>query len=440
MGVKGVSLAVVAVGALAVRAATLSNELVSLGLDDAGFSTGLVERATGRMLANGRAPFVAVLRSDGTVEPTGFVQTDQEAVWRFPGGGTVVLGVDPFAGGWTFELRRVDVPDAKGLLVGGLAGVVCTNYSSATAQCVSDRESGIAVRGYEYVSHGVYGVRTHLELGSDRPLVGRKFGFAAGPRGQLIEALKAMTVASGFPHSTVGGAWALGSEQCRGSYLNANVTAASVDDFIAVALLGGFDVVHFRENWYAWRGHYPVNTNGFPRGLADLQEAVAKVHAAGLRAGLHTLTGCIDPRDPWVTPVCSPDLMNWRTYRLSEPLEDGAAEVLVDEMPIAGHDVVFTYSGNGNVLRIGGELIQYSGVRREKPYAFTGIVRGAFGTRVASHARGEEVAYLQQRYNAFYPDPDSRLAGELAEAIGHVYRTSDSSRREASSRMASRCV
>lgn len=44
MGVKGVSLAVVAVGALAVRAATLSNELVSLGLDDAGFSTGLAVR------------------------------------------------------------------------------------------------------------------------------------------------------------------------------------------------------------------------------------------------------------------------------------------------------------------------------------------------------------------------------------------------------------
>ena len=88
-----------------------------------------------------------------------------------------------------------------------------------------------------------------------------------------VEALKAMTVASGFPHSTSGGAWSTGSEQCRGSYLNANVTADSVDDFIAVALLGGFDVVHFRENWYAWRGHYPVNTNDFPRGLADLKAA-----------------------------------------------------------------------------------------------------------------------------------------------------------------------
>ena len=409
-------------GALAAPTASLDNELVSLDFDAAGFATRLVERTTGRVLADGRAPFVSAVCADGPVEPKAFDLRDGKARWRFPKG-EVVLGVTPFAGGWTFEVLRADVPDVRRLLVGGLAGVVCTNYSSTTAQCVSDLRSGIAVRGYEYVSHGRYGARTELALEADRPLVGRKFGFAAGPRKELVEALKAMTVASGFPHSTSGGAWSTGSEQCRGSYLNANVTADSVDDFIAVALLGGFDVVHFRENWYAWRGHYPVNTNDFPRGIVDLKEAVAKVHAAGLRAGLHTLTGCIDPRDAWVTPVCSSDLMNWTTYTLAKPLADNATELLVAEEPAANHDVVFTYSGNGNVLRVGGELIQYAGVRRAKPYAFTGLVRGAFGTRRAAHAGGETVAYLQQRYNAFYPDPDSRLAHDLAEAIGSVYRT-----------------
>ena len=409
-------------GVTAAEGVSLTNGLVRLDLDAAGWSTQLVERTTERVLTDGRAPFVSAVRAGGTSLPVSCRRQDDGILWSFADG-EVLLGVVPFDGGWTFEVLRATVPGVERLLVGGLAGVVCTNFSSATAQCVSDLRSGIALRGYEYVSHGAYGERTHLELAADRPLVGRRFGFAAGPRAALVEALKSMTVASGFPHTAAGGAWATGSEQCRGSYLNANVTAENVDDFIFAARLGGFDVVHFRENWYAHLGHYPVNTNDFPRGLADLRAAVAKVHAAGLRAGLHTLTGCIAPCDSWVSPVCSSNLMNWATYTLAAPLSDGATELTVEERPSDLHDTVFTYSGNGNALRIGGEIVQYAGVRREWPFGFTGLVRGAFGTRISSHARGETVAYLQQRYNAFYPDPDSSLARELAEAIGRVYRT-----------------
>ncbi len=405
---------------------SLTNELVVLSLDARGWSTQLVERATGRVLATGAVPFVrplidGQLRVSTSVEPRG----KDAWVWKYgKTPGEIVVGMVPFAGGWTFEVRAVTLADVRELRLCCLRGVKCCKYTSAISQTVSDDLSGVALRGYDlYAVSSTGSDMSALLRAEDAPFVGRKVGFAAGPRAAFIRALQAMTVAAGVPHSNAGGAWALSSEQCRGSYMNINVTEAQVDDAIALALRGGFDVVHFREHWYACRGHYPVNTNDWPSGLAGMKAAVARIHAAGLRAGLHTLSGCIDPRDSWITPRCSSNLMAWATYTLAEPLTAASRELVVEECPIDRHDVTFTYHGNGNAIRIGEEIVQYTGVRREKPYAFTGLTRGAFRTIVADHAKGERADYLQQRYIAFYPEPDSALARDLADAIGHVYRT-----------------
>lgn len=406
----------------------LTNDLAILSVDAQGWSTQLVERASGRVLADGRVPFIRLDTGDGkgpgvcsAVAPRGA----NAWAWTFPGKtGEVVLGVEPFPGGWTYVVKSVTVPDVARLFVGCLRGVTCCRYTGSQAQAVSDDLSAMAIRAYDFYPVSSLGRDVNaILMPADGPLVGRRVGFAAGPRAAVQTALQEMTKAAGFPHSAAGGAWAATSAQCRGSYLNANVTAASVDDWIDLARRGGFDVVHFRESWYAWRGHYPVNTNAWPNGLADMQAAVKKIHAAGLRAGLHTLTGCIDPRDSWITPRCSPDLMAWATYTLAAPLTATSKELLVEEMPMAKHDVTFTYHGSGNAIRIGSEIVQYTGVRRTKPYAFTGITRGAFRTVTYDHAKGEKADYLQQRYIAFYPKPDSDLAKAVAAHIGHVYRT-----------------
>jgi hypothetical protein len=89
-------------------------------------------------------------------------------------------------------------------------------------------------------------------------------------------------------------------------------------------------------------------------------------------------------------------------------------------MPGPNHDVVWSYSGNGNALRVGSELIRYSAISREPPYAFLECERGAFKRR-PPRTPGTAVDYLQQRYLAFYPDPKSPLAAELADRIARVY-------------------
>jgi len=95
----------------------------------------------------------------------------------------------------------------------------------------------------------------------------------------------------------------------------------------------------------------------------------------------------------------------------------------VNEPPVAHHDVVFTYMSNGNAIRIGSEIVQYAALSRTPPYAFSSCTRGAFKTHAATHAAGERADYLQQRYIAFYPQPGSRLAEDLADHIANVFNT-----------------
>ncbi len=96
---------------------------------------------------------------------------------------------------------------------------------------------------------------------------------------------------------------------------------------------------------------------------------------------------------------------------------DTDTTVFVNEAPAAGHDLIWSYSGNGNALRVGNELIRYSRISRTAPCAFLDCERGAFKTQAAAHEREAAVDYLQQRYLAFYPEPDSPLADERGEMI-----------------------
>ena len=345
------------------------------------------------------------------------------SVYSFPFESSFVsLKSENFGEGHTFKIVDSRLPEGSRLRAGCLAPAPL-KWFGRRANLSSDETSGICVRAYDlYSALGCPRDFIFANVPSDKA-TGARFGIVAAPRTKIQSALQAMTVASGRPVSRAGGAWALGSEEARGSYMNANVSAANLDAALAMVERGGFDVLHFRESWYSCRGHYPVNKRMWPQGIEDMKAAVGKIHKAGYRAGLHTLTACIDPKDPWVAGPENSQLYAYLTYTLAEDLSADAKELVVTEAPKGQHDVVFTYSGRGNAIRIGNEIVQYTGFTREKPYRYTGLTRGAFGTKAAVHKKGSVAAYLQQRYIAFYPDPDSPLADKVADAIANVYNT-----------------
>lgn len=406
--------------------ATFGNRRAELAIDAQGRIASLRSKASGRELLAQPQALVSARLQDGrqlTARSVSFRR--DELTFSFPRQqGRAVLAVDTRKDHFTFSIRSLSLTNVAALTFFSVP-VAADTYRGDMANMLSDDTEAVCLRGYELpVEMAVGGHPPGLRVWTtaEHGLTGWRAGLAAGPKKDMPSMLRAMAEDAEVPVSRLGGPWSLGAEANRGSYLFADLSHASVDDWIDVARRGGFTHIHL-HGWWKTLGHYDVNTNLFPKGLEDLKDAVARIHAAGLKAGIHTLTGCIDPRDPWVTPEASPHLIAADTYTLARPMSATDTVVYVQEKPSARHDVVFTYMGNGNALRIGSEIVQYGEVVSEPPYAFAKCQRGAFKTRVDAHAAGERADYLQQRYIAFYPAPDSPLADALADHIAAVFNS-----------------
>ena len=418
---------VFAVAMLCVVAASgegvFTNDGMRLEFDAKGRLSSLQELRSGRELVRQALPFATVIRPNGRREtPVAFRCSGDRLIYSFARDCELSFGIVPFSGGWTFELQSVRHEDTVQGIVAGEIAPVCTNYVGALANMLSDDASGICLRSYDlsvpmFVDRGPMRLWTHFSPPYNRsPAGGGRFGIAAGPRAALPRKLKSMTIAAGVPINECGGAWSLGAAENRGSYLQPEMSADSVDRWIDLAERGGFTTIHLRR-WMETLGHYEPKRKSWPNGWSDLFAAVRKMKSAGLKVGIHTLTGCISPNDSWIASSMNRHLIPWCTYTLRADMSPEADSFEVEEAPQCVHDVVMTYFGNGNAFRIGNEIVQYSGFSKKPPYRYTGLVRGAFGTQKEAHPAGEKADYLQQRYRAFYPRPESPLADALAKRI-----------------------
>ena len=388
--------------------------------DDAKLQTAR-EGRTGHELVTEDATWVRVTKSDGKSESPTSLKRDSggRLVFGFPSGNEIVESVTPFDGGLSFTVEKCTFESPRQVVIANLCPAV-TNYIGDMSNVASDDQAGICLRAGDYEAEmDARETRLMVSVPEGFSAVGKRAFLTGGLRKDLVDRLKKLVLATGLAHSKAGGPWSADADVTHGSYMFANMSAADVDTWIRAARLGGLSTIHV-YSWEEHLGHYRVNTNKYPRGLADLKAVADRIHDAGLGFSLHTLTGCIDYRDDWVTPKPSKDLIATYRYTLAAPVTDASTEIVVNELPGPKHDTVFTYGSNGNVLVLDGELIAYTGVRREKPYAFTGLTRGWNGTARADHAAGDEVRYLQHRYFAFYPQPDSQLARDLADALAGV--------------------
>ena len=408
-------------------ALVLKGAKASMEFNNLGVVTSIRETVSGRELVSNTVSFATVTLTNGKVRQPRRMEKRgaNRLAFIFPhGNGEAVFSYKPFDGGWTFTLESFTANDWKSFSFCRIKPN-CRKWVGTFVNAWSDELSAVCVRSY-----GLYGNPQaqnclSVDVSAPFPAVGLSVGIAAGPREGFTRQLQAMTIAAGVPQSDCGGAWSIGSEQSRRSYVFSEVVGGDVDYWIDFVKRGGFSLIHLRSSWTDCLGPYTVNRRAFPGGLDEMKSVAEKVHAAGLQIGMHTLTACINPRADWIHPVCSSNLVADATYTLAAPLAPDSKELVVEEMPIPKHSTVFTYSSNGNAMRLGGEIIQYTGIRREKPYAFTGLKRGAFGTRrnAGTVPAGAKIDYLHQRYYAFYPSPDSDLADNLADRLAEVYNT-----------------
>ena len=406
------------------RALVLENELASLHIGAAGRILALIDKRDGRNLLVGMGTVAAMRVGDRWCYARACrVEGDRLILDCGPDRGMVLRVTAP--GPW-FEFELLETTPKE-----GVSAVVCPRLNvapsaeiGAMAGLARDDTYGVCLRALNLRTHvDVRAGRNQADMsgstGERYGIRGMHLALVAGHVEALPDALRRLTEASGVPLSHLGGAFSMTAPENRGSYLFANVSEANVQAWIDTALRGGFTHIHY-SGWWHSLGHYDPSSTLFPHGLAGMAETVQTIHAAGLKAGMHTLTGCIATNDAWVTPTPDPRLAADATYTLARPLGRDDTTIFLKEKP-AHHDVVWSYSGKGNALRIGSELIRYRAISATEPFAFRKCERGAFKTVPAAHGAGDRVDHLRQHYLAFYPDEDSTLVGELADCIAGVY-------------------
>ena len=260
-----------------------------------------------------------------------------------------------------------------------------------------------------------------------------RFGFAGAkvaligcPQKELRRVLQeVVTAAPELPHSPIGGPWALDAEINQGSYLFnfGDMSEDKAEDWIKLARSLGLNQIDFHGGSSFRFGDCEPNPKTYPQGRASLKAVVDKLHAAGLKAGLHTYAFFMDKKCPWVTPVPDKRLAKDATFTLAESLDasTNAATVSVTEPTTNMSATTGFFVRNSATLHVDDELIVYSGASQSAPYGFTNCQRGAWGTRVAPHAKGAKVHHLKECFGLFVPDGDTTMLADVAAATARTF-------------------
>jgi len=249
-------------------------------------------------------------------------------------------------------------------------------------------------------------------------LLGARAAIVGAPMARMLPVLQeTLTGASELPVCKVAGPWAREVPFNHGSYLFnfGSLTETNVNDWIEMAHSLGFTQIDNHGGGGFFRfGSMELNRQKWPDGWESWRRIVAQLHAAGIGSIFHTYAFFIDKQSKYVTPVPDPRLDAFRAFTLAEPLSTNATEIPVKE-PTAGLTTVTGFfEFNSVVLHIGDELVTFSGVSQQAPWRFTGVKRGALGTKAVAHEQGAKARHLKECFGLFVPDVESSLFEEIA--------------------------
>ncbi len=265
------------------------------------------------------------------------------------------------------------------------------------------------------------GAKCFAKLGME----GCALAIVACPSGELRDALKdAIADADALPKSDKGGPWALDADINQQSYFldtSGKVNEQTVDSWIE--MLNGLGVKQLDlHGGYAFRfGDYAPNPKEYPNGRDSLKNVVDRLHEAGIAVGLHTYAMFIAKDTPWVTPVPDPGLAKNAVFTLASDLSETGADVPVVETTEKMSPLTGFHFRNSATIQIDDELIVFTAVSKEAPYAFSQCTRGAYGTAPAAHTKEAKVYHLKECFGLFAPDPDSELFHKVIAETAKTY-------------------
>lgn len=242
------------------------------------------------------------------------------------------------------------------------------------------------------------------------------------PRPRLELTLQEMETAYGIPSPRINGAWPKGSPLMRRSYFFVtDLSEANVDEVIRYAKRGHFGYLLVVEDaWSHGGGTFAINEKNFPHGLDGLKATVAKLHAAGLRVGLHVLSAGMRGTDPLVSPVPDNGIYVDVEVPLAADIDEQATFIPTATPPSKLFDLDNSYEGHGTQLRVGDEIISYGGLKLDAPYGFTNCRRGYLGSKVTAHKANDLARHLYMSYGLYLIDANTDLLDRVSANVARV--------------------
>ncbi|MGA2866935.1 MAG: hypothetical protein ABSF95_20870 [Verrucomicrobiota bacterium] len=251
------------------------------------------------------------------------------------------------------------------------------------------------------------------------------FGVIACREADFLDTVARFEAAADLPSPKPGGVWNKQSPWVKRSYLFlTDFRESQFDQALALALRGGFHMLLLgQESWARGTGHYDIDRDRFPEALEGLKRTISRFQDAGFRVGLHFLGPSIYPPDPYLTPVPDSRLVKGAAATLS-----AGVNAATHFLPLASAPTNFPaedggYEGQGTVLQLGDELIQYKSPSLQPPFGFRECTRGYLGTHPAPHPQGETVRHLVRAYGYHMFDMDTSLLDEVATHFARVANT-----------------
>ncbi len=208
-------------------------------------------------------------------------------------------------------------------------------------------------------------------------------------------------------------------------YWTGDIHSGNIDLHLKYAKLGGFRAVSiyyfaFLEGkGYQYTGDYKWDRKLYLNEKSDLKRMLGKIKKEGITPGIHILHSFIGLNSKYVSPVPDHRLSLVQRFTLSASLGKEDTTIFVEEDPSA-----IQMTDRRRILKVGSELISYTGYSDNKPYQITGCIRGVLQTEPDTHPVGLMIGVLDiSEFGAqsVYINQDNDLQDEMAEKIADFY-------------------
>ncbi len=390
-----------------------------------GINRAFQDRRTGRSYLDTGDPghFMAVQKGGAWVGSTAVELADGFLLVRFGDSGIrAKVGVRCLPTCVTLELVNASDQGITSVRLARLPLTLTQHVSSTLTSCRNDEFAAAVIPlNIETNSYPTPGKPAVLTGHADRAvrLEGAKIAVLGCPTDKLLDTIERIEIDHGLPHPTLGGVWARRSPEQMKSYLFVDLSEATADAMIQYARAGGFGyIVIYDGIWNGTQGTYPVNRTYFPNGEAGLKAVSDKIHAAGLKFGMHNLDMVVSKDDPLVHPVPARGFMMYPDRRRILAADVGPAERFI---PTTASPAGLLAKGDksrfhGRDLRIGDEIIVYDDLQTAPPFGFRGCTRGARGTVAAAHKPGATIDNFSEFIDYYRPDVRSELYDRVARS------------------------